>query len=73
MSERERLIAFLQTWEMEYTDLARRMKWSPTFIFGLLGGAWPASRSFRLTFSQTFGNDAAQEVFQNGHAPVPQE
>ncbi|MCX6786860.1 MAG: hypothetical protein NTU85_03565 [Candidatus Kaiserbacteria bacterium] len=67
MTERERLIAFLHQRGMQYTDLARRMKWSPTFVFGFLGGAWSLTNSFRLAFSQTFGDEAAQEVFLNGH------
>lgn len=63
LSERERLIRFMDAHEMTYKDLARQMKWSPTFIFGALGGAWSLTDSFRWAFAKTFGFEAAAQIF----------
>jgi hypothetical protein len=70
-SERERLIQFMTEHELSYKDLAHRMKWSPTFIFGALGGAWPLTNSFRQAFAETFGADEAAQVFYS--SPVESE
>jgi hypothetical protein len=62
-TEITRLIAWLAERQWTHKDLARRMKWSPTHIYGALGGAWSLSDSFRWHFAETFGLEAAAEIF----------
>lgn len=62
-TERERLIEWMVAHELSHEDLARRMKWSPAYVFGALGGAWSLSDSFRWTFARVFGFDEAAKVF----------
>lgn len=62
-TERERLIQFMAEHQLDHKDLARRMKWSPTFIYGAIGGAWSLTDSFRWTFAKTFGFEAAASIF----------
>lgn len=69
-TERERLVEWMKAHEMAYDDLARRMKWSPTFVFGALGGAWELSDSFRWTFARVFGFAEAAKVFDVEEQPV---
>ena len=47
MTERERLIAFMQERQLDHKALGRVMKWSPTFIYGYLGMAWSLSSAFK--------------------------
>lgn len=72
-TERERLIQFMTERKLDHKELARTMKWSPTYIYGYLGGAWSLTDSFRWTFAKTFGFDAAGRVFvpENGHSAPP--
>ena len=69
-TERQNLIAFLQARHWSHKDLARTMKWSPTFIYGFLGGAWGLTDSFRWHFAQTFGFDVAAKVFGSPNRPL---
>lgn len=62
-TERERLIAWMAERGLSHEELARRLKWSPSYVFGALGGAWGLSDSFRWTFARVFGFEAAGEVF----------
>lgn len=52
--DRERLIAWLIAHDMDYKQLAHALKFSPTAIYGALGGAWPFSSAFISVFRQTF-------------------
>jgi hypothetical protein len=63
LSERERLSLWLAERGLTYKALAHQMKWSPTFIYGALEGAWQFSGSFRWAFAQEFGLVAAAQVF----------
>ncbi len=71
MTDRERLIQFLNDRQMTYRDLGRKMKWSPTFIYGVLGGAWPVTNSFRWAFEATFGPDVMQAIFGDDSHTLP--
>lgn len=53
-TERARLIAWLTAQGMDYKQLAHVMKFSPTAIYGALGGAWPFSPTFIAVFRETF-------------------
>jgi hypothetical protein len=66
MTERERLIAFMQERQLDHKALGRVMKWSPTFIYGYLGMAWSLSSAFKWAFAETFGFDVAERIFDNG-------
>lgn len=70
-TERERLLAWMQAHNLDHRTLGRSMKFSPTFIYGYLGGAWSMSNSFRWAFGQTFGFDVAQSIFGNGQTSSP--
>lgn len=63
MTDRGRMIAFMAARQLDHRTLARIMKWSPTYIYGALGGAWQFGTSFRRAFAQTFGDEAAAQVF----------
>jgi len=68
MTERKRLVAFMQERGLDHRRLGRQMKWSPTFIYGFIGGAWSLTDAFRQEFAQTFGDDVAARVLDmNGH------
>jgi hypothetical protein len=69
-TERGKLLRFMSEKNLDYVGLARAMKWSPTFIYGFLGGAWSLTRSFRLAFAQTFGIAAAAAVFDAPALPT---
>lgn len=66
-TERTRLLRFMQERNLDHKALGRVMKFSPTFIYGYLGGAWSATAAFKWTFGQTFGFDVAQAIFGNGN------
>lgn len=63
-TERERLIKWMAETGLSHEELARRLKWSPAYVFGALGGAWGLSDSFRWTFARVFGFEAAAAVFE---------
>jgi len=70
MTERERLEQFMAEKGWSYSDLAHRLKWSPTFIFGFLSGAWPATEPFRQRFAEVFGAAAAAQVLGTEGQPA---
>ena len=61
--ELQRLVEFMQARGLDHKDLGRKMHFSPTYVFGVLGGAWQASDSFKWHFALAFGFEAAREVF----------
>jgi len=74
MTERERLSAFLNDRHWDHRDLAHRLHWSPAFVYGMLGGAWAITDSFRWAFTKMFGLAAAAQVFGlsvEGSATMP--
>lgn len=70
MTERERLIKWMNAAGWDHVTLGRAMKWSPTYIYGFLGGAWSLTQSFRLAFAQTFGDEAADQIFVTQQQPA---
>ena len=70
MTERERLIAFMQERQLDNRTLGRAMRWSPAFIYGFLGGAWSMAPGFRRAFVQTFGDDVAEQIFDNNSVTI---
>ena len=63
MADPSRLIYWLAENGLDYRSLAHVMKWSPSYIYGYLGGAWDVSPQFKAAFRQTFGPEIADRVF----------
>lgn len=57
------LIAWLKERQMSHKYLAHLMQWSPSYIYGYLGGAWDVSPQFVARFAQVFGAEIASQIF----------
>ena len=65
MIDASRMIRWLAESGLDYRSLAHKMKWSPSYIYGYLGGAWDVSPQFQAAFRQTFGSEIANSIFQD--------
>ena len=73
MIDPSNLIRFLAEHRLDYKGLAHLMKWSPSYIYGYLGGAWDVSPQFKQVFGQTFGSEIAEQIFPNTRSTNPHE
>lgn len=59
----QRLKLWMQYQNLDHLALARRMKFSPTYCFGVLNGNWQPSADFKWSFAEAFGLPAAASVW----------